>query len=53
MCHTDNTQEIHKQIARENLLAMEQAGLFLRQVSYVAHIMSAQSHNDNPIARAK
>ena len=52
MWHTDNTQGIHKQTTRQNLLEMEQAGLS-KTISYVAHIMSAQSQSDNPIARAK
>jgi hypothetical protein len=27
-------------------------GTISRTISYIAHIRSAQSHNDNPIARA-
>ena len=52
MWHTDNTLESHKQIAKQNLPAMETEGTLSRTISYIAHIISAQSHNDNPIARA-
>ena len=51
MLNTNNTQEIHKQITKRNL-ADGTGGTISSTISYVAQIRSAQSHNDNPIARA-